>query len=856
MTNRLASFLANDGTSSHFERLQPVPAGDILVDLAGNPIGTTFSSNIVDALNNAVGPSAANVFATIADISGLIFKGSWDASGGAYPVGPNNGEFWMVTVAGITGDGKVWQVGDIALYNTASGWIQSKAPTIRFVPVVDIDSPAELHSIVGTFESFIAVAFEIADPNLWTLYCWDITTTQSEDMPYLVRSGSGGWSAGAGQYIRGGSIKTSGGITSTGNVTGPNLAYKAVPAATDNVATLSAAGQIQDGGVKMSAKQNMVVPSAADNVATLSAGGALQDSGVKLSTKQNLISSPTNNHLASTDAAGQTKDSGLSIVTSIADPGLDTNIATEKAVRTTVNATPKDGRIYTATVSTWAEFTAAITAYNADSNYKDAVINVTGSFSVPAGTVPTFKKCLVNGHGRPTITLENAAGFLAISGAVVEFKNFIFTSTATVANHFQIPAYGYAHFRLMDCSFLVNRLWFIKNYATSPTGNGLFELRDCDFNNVDATASTISSTGSSITVDLQNVRHTGRLINIAGAGLSAKVFISNSQILKGSTGVWGSNYAQHNAYYSADSEVDTTQFTGTYWTFNVLSSSVGRIYTADVSTFTQFANAIAAYNADANYVNAIVNITASFSVTTGVDHVFKAIRFNGVGLPTITFGNGCNIFLRNALCSWNDIKFTHTGSSYGIFWIEDTYFGHFIFNDCEFLLPYSWFFKLQAGGGIFELNNVIFSGDNNGTYGTFYPSSGSPGIRISLFNVQHTGKLVTAVGNGQDTKVYIANSKILKGAGGTWSSNYPTGNVYFGSDSEVDTTQISGTGWTFNRIGQEGLWTATAAGAAAVDADVALWPTPSAGLVIGTGGRLWFARKTAGDVYFVELTTI
>jgi hypothetical protein len=48
----------------------------------------------------------------------------------------------------------------------------------------------------------------------------------------------------------------------------------------------------------------------------------------------------------------------------------------------------------------------------------------------------------------------------------------------------------------------------------------------------------------------------------------------------------------------------------------------------------------------------------------------------------------------------------------------------------------------------------------------------------------------------------------------------------------------------------------TAAGATPVDSDVAAWGNNSMGVVVGTGGRVFFTFKNAADVYYVEATAI
>lgn len=60
--------------------------------------------------------------------------------------------------------------------------------------------------------------------------------------------------------------------------------------------------------------------------------------------------------------------------------------------------------------------------------------------------------------------------------------------------------------------------------------------------------------------------------------------------------------------------------------------------------------------------------------------------------------------------------------------------------------------------------------------------------------------------------------------------------------------------WKSTTATGETMQSANAAGAVPVDGDVAAWPAVSVGIVTGTGGRIWLARKNATDVYFVELS--
>ena len=58
---------------------------------------------------------------------GITYKGTWDASTGNYPtLTPNDGEFWVISVAG-TIFGTSYSVGDWIIYETGTGW--SRVPS-------------------------------------------------------------------------------------------------------------------------------------------------------------------------------------------------------------------------------------------------------------------------------------------------------------------------------------------------------------------------------------------------------------------------------------------------------------------------------------------------------------------------------------------------------------------------------------------------------------------------------------------------------------------------------------------------------------------------------------------------------
>ena len=64
----------------------------------------------------------------------------------------------------------------------------------------------------------------------------------------------------------------------------------------------------------------------------------------ELDKKQDKVTTATENHIATWDANGNTKDSGKSFVTSVGTTGADTNIPTEKAVRSAIT-TATDGMV-------------------------------------------------------------------------------------------------------------------------------------------------------------------------------------------------------------------------------------------------------------------------------------------------------------------------------------------------------------------------------------------------------------------------------------------------------------------------------------------------------------------------------
>lgn len=66
----------------------------------------------------------------------------------------------------------------------------------------------------------------------------------------------------------------------------------------------------------------------------------------------------------------------------------------------------------------------------------------------------------------------------------------------------------------------------------------------------------------------------------------------------------------------------------------------------------------------------------------------------------------------------------------------------------------------------------------------------------------------------------------------------------------ADSSGITITGEEFN------LSTVSAAGATPVDTDVSSWANDSMGVIVGTGGRVFFTFKNSTDVYYVEATAL
>jgi len=52
---------------------------------------------------------------------GLTYQGAYDASTGVYPTAPDNGNYWIITVAG-TISGTEYNIGDQMIYSTVDGW--------------------------------------------------------------------------------------------------------------------------------------------------------------------------------------------------------------------------------------------------------------------------------------------------------------------------------------------------------------------------------------------------------------------------------------------------------------------------------------------------------------------------------------------------------------------------------------------------------------------------------------------------------------------------------------------------------------------------------------------------------------
>ena len=111
--------------------------GSVLKDIKDTAQDATFtdtsgldSTTLKDAINEiyaekAVANGLASLDATgkipVAQlpVSAMEFKGGWDASSGAYPLTPDVGDFWTVSVAGTT-EGVEFDAGDAIVYNGAT----------------------------------------------------------------------------------------------------------------------------------------------------------------------------------------------------------------------------------------------------------------------------------------------------------------------------------------------------------------------------------------------------------------------------------------------------------------------------------------------------------------------------------------------------------------------------------------------------------------------------------------------------------------------------------------------------------------------------------------------------------------
>jgi len=79
--------------------------------------------------------------------------------------------------------------------------LQDLGAYISVVQVTDIDDPStELASLSTAVEGGMLVAYEVADPNEYTIYCWDASASAA-NVPYVVAGDSGYWVAVAGTKI-------------------------------------------------------------------------------------------------------------------------------------------------------------------------------------------------------------------------------------------------------------------------------------------------------------------------------------------------------------------------------------------------------------------------------------------------------------------------------------------------------------------------------------------------------------------------------------------------------------------------------------------------------------------------------
>ena len=118
---------------------------------------------------------------------GLIFKGDWDASTAAYPVAPNSGDYYLITVAG-TIEATAYEVGDLILWDGAAWLKTALSKEIDFsgalvykgvwdasgevYPIDPITGDYYLINVAGTIDG---TAYEVGDIILWNGDAWEKT---------------------------------------------------------------------------------------------------------------------------------------------------------------------------------------------------------------------------------------------------------------------------------------------------------------------------------------------------------------------------------------------------------------------------------------------------------------------------------------------------------------------------------------------------------------------------------------------------------------------------------------------------------------------------------------------------------
>jgi len=72
----------------------------------------------------------------------------------------------------------------------------------KIVEVADISDPSsELNALTGTYPGETILAYQSGtDTNKWTIYAWDDSSIESENVPYTVDGSSGLWVAVSGTY--------------------------------------------------------------------------------------------------------------------------------------------------------------------------------------------------------------------------------------------------------------------------------------------------------------------------------------------------------------------------------------------------------------------------------------------------------------------------------------------------------------------------------------------------------------------------------------------------------------------------------------------------------------------------------